>query len=106
MHHAQPPVSVLNTMVTFRLHLGAADEDNGCLKVIPGSHKHGILDDIAIAEIVRRANAVPCVVAAGDAVVLRPHVLHSSSKAERPSHRRVIHIEYSDYVLPNGARWA
>ena len=42
-NHVQPPLEVLNQMITFRLHLDDADENNGCLKVIPGSHKMGIL---------------------------------------------------------------
>lgn len=104
--HVQPPVAILNKMVTFRLHLDSADETNGCLKVIPGTHKYGILKQPEIDEIIRRKIAVPCVVEAGDAVVMRPHILHSSSKAKQPSHRRVVHIEYSNHVLPDGTSWA
>ena len=106
VHHAQAPLAVLNRMITFRLHIDAAAEDNGCLRVIPGTHRHGILTDSEIRRIVNDAAAIPCVVGAGDAVVMRPHVLHSSRKADRPGHRRVVHIEYSDYELPDGAHWA
>ncbi len=106
VHHVQPPVSVLNSMVTFRLHVDPADESNGCLKVIPGTHKYGVLKQIEIDSIVRSKVSVPCIVAAGDAVIMKPHILHSSSKAENPNHRRVIHIEYSSYELPDGAYWA
>ena len=104
--HVQPPVAVLNTMVTFRLHLDPSDEENGCLNVIPGTHEYGILGQTEIDEIVGREIAVPCVVEAGDAVIMRPHILHSSSKAKQPNHRRVVHIEYSSYALPDGASWA
>lgn len=103
--HVQPPVAVLNRMVTFRLHLDSADEENGCLKVIPGTHKYGILKQTEIDEIARSKINVPCVVEAGDAVIMRPHILHSSSKAKQPSHRRVVHIEYSSYDLPDGTNW-
>lgn len=106
IYHVQPPVAVLNNMVTFRLHLDPADETNGCLKVIPGTHKYGILNQTEIDEIVRRETAIHCVVEAGDTVIMRPHLLHSSSKAKRPGHRRVVHVEYSSHVLPQGASWA
>lgn len=104
--HVQPPVAVLDTMLTFRLHLDPADEENGCLKVIPETHRYGILGQSRIDEIVSSENAVACVVEAGDAVIMRPHILHSSSKAKQPGHRRVVHIEYSSYVLPDGTSWA
>lgn len=106
VHHVQPPISVLNSMVTFRLHLDPSDENNGCLKVIPGTHKRGILKQKEIGELVLNKSAVPCVVEAADVVIMRPHILHSSSKANNPSHRRVVHLEYSSYELPDGVSWA
>lgn len=106
VHHVQAPVSVLNKMVTFRLHIDPADEENGCLKVIPGSHKYGILKQTEIDELVSSSIAVPCVVEAGDAVIMRPHILHKSSKAKQPNHRRVVHLEFSSFELPDGAAWA
>ena len=106
VYHVQPPVAVLNRMITFRLHLDSSDEENGCLKVIPGTHRYGILKQTEIDELVERKAMVPCIVDAGDAVIMRPHILHSSSKATQPSHRRVVHIEYSSYALPIGTSWA
>jgi len=105
-HHVQPPIEVLNKMVTFRLHLDAANDENGCLKVIPGSHKSGILKQKEVDNIVEKDEAISCVVDAGDTVVMRPHLLHSSSKALKPKHRRVIHIEFSSYELPDDVFWA
>ena len=37
--HVQPPVSILENILTLRLHLDHADESNGALRVKPGSHK-------------------------------------------------------------------
>ena len=34
VHHVQPPIKVLNNMVTFRIHLDDTNESNGCLKLI------------------------------------------------------------------------
>ena len=44
----QPPVEVLNQMVTFRIHLDDTSQENGCLKVLPKSHRLGVLDHEAI----------------------------------------------------------
>ncbi|MBI3561625.1 MAG: phytanoyl-CoA dioxygenase family protein [Gammaproteobacteria bacterium] len=106
LHHVQPPLAVLNKMITLRLHIDPSDEDNGCLKVIPGSYKLGILQQTQIDAIVQDTRATPCIVAAGDAVIMRPHLLHASSKARQPSHRRVVHLEYSSFTLPAGLGWA
>jgi len=105
IHHVQPPIAVLNSMITFRLHLDPADDKNGCLNVIPETHKLGILKQNEIDELVKTYPTVPCIVESSDAVIMRPHLLHSSSKAEKPDHRRVVHLEYSSYKLPDGVSW-
>lgn len=106
VHHVQPPIDVLNQMVTLRLHIDSTDENNGCLKVIPGTHRQGILKQEEIDKRVKQETHVSCVVGAGGAVIMRPHILHSSSKAKHPSHRRVVHLEYSSFELPSGVNWA
>lgn len=105
-HHVQPPLNVLNQMITFRVHLDPAGDDNGCLKVIPYSHEFGILKQKEIDELVKNSEHVFCEVKAGDVVVMRPHILHSSSKSIIPEHRRVVHIEFSSYELPKEIKWA
>ena len=84
-HHVQPPLEVLNNMVTFRIHLDDATPDNGCLRVIRGSHKLGILSVAEISDHVAASEPVECEVKAGTAFVMRPHLLHASSKAINPS---------------------
>ncbi|MBQ4880202.1 phytanoyl-CoA dioxygenase family protein [Pseudoalteromonas luteoviolacea] len=105
-HHVQPSIDVLNKMVAFRIHLDDCDEDNGCLKVIPNSHQLGILTQNEIDSITQNQPAFSCVVKAGDALIIRPHLLHSSSKSSNPSNRRVVHIEFSSYQLPCNLDWA
>ncbi len=90
----QPPVTVLEDMVTFRVHLDAADRANGCLKVISGTHRFGILSQPEINRIKNIYPMVSCEVNPGDAVVMRPHILHSSEKSLVSGNRRVIHLEY------------
>jgi len=104
--HLQPPLGVLNQMVTIRLHVDDADEEGGCLRVIPGSHQLGILTQDGIDRAVETAKPKACVVASGDAVIMRPLILHSSTKFRRVAHRRVVHLEYSSFELPTGLSWA
>ena len=104
--HVQPPLAVLNQMVTIRLHVDDADEEGGCLRVIPGSHRLGVLPQDEINRTVAAPKPKSCVVASGDAVIMRPLILHSSTKSRRHAHRRVVHLEYSGYELPAGLSWA
>ena len=105
-HHVQPFIDVLEQMVTFRVHLDDADEENGCLKVIRGSHTLGLLSSETIRELTQNTTIDNCIVQAGDMVIMRPHILHASSKSTHPKHRRIVHIEYSSYALPDGLEWA
>ena len=104
--HVQPSIDVLEQMVTFRVHLDDADEENGCLKVIRGSHTLGLLSSETIRELTQNTTIDNCIVQAGDMVIMRPHILHASSKSTHPKHRRIVHIEYSSYALPDGLEWA
>jgi len=105
-HHVQPDVSILNQMVTFRIHLDDTDRYNGCLKLIPKSHENGILSQPEIDQITKESEHYHCEVQAGDMLIMRPHLLHASSKSLRPNRRRVVHVEYSNYVLPKRLEWA
>lgn len=106
VQHVQPLRAVLDCMVTIRLHIDNADQDGGCLSVIPGSHHLGILSQDEIGRTVTISAPRACVVAAGDAVIMHPLVLHSSAKSRKSDHRRVVHLEYSSYELPPGVSWA
>lgn len=104
--HVQPPIEVLQGMITIRVHLDAATVANGCLKLIPGSHSLGLLASGELQENLNRDQAVYCEVPAGGALIMRPHVLYSSEKSAEPLPRRVLHFEYSCYQLPEGVTWA
>ncbi len=105
-HHVQPPESALNQMVTFRIHLDPTDENNGCLKVIPGSHQFGVLPQKMIGNLCKDQKPISCSAREGSILVMRPHLVHASSKATIPGNRRILHVEYSDYRLPPGVSWA
>lgn len=103
--HVQPPTEVLQGMVTLRLHLDDCGSDNGPLRVIPGSHREGKLSPDAITRLRDSKPEQACIVSAGDVVAMSPLILHASSPAASPRHRRVIHIEYTAAALPGGLEW-
>lgn len=103
--HVQPPLELLENMVTIRLHLDAAPKENGCLKVIPRSHQLGLLTSEKINDVVASQEATYCEAKQGSALIMRPHLLHASSKSTLPINRRVLHLELSDWVLPSGVSW-
>ncbi len=105
IHNVQPPVQILEQMLALRFHLDDCDEKNGALKVWPGSHTSGRLKDAGIAEWLSNHDPVTCPVPKGGVMLMRPLLLHASSPATNPTHRRVIHIEYAGLDLPNGLRW-
>ena len=104
--HVQPPIEILETMVTVRLHLDDCDESNGPLRVIPGSHRMGRLDAADIVKSRANQKEVICSMQAGGALLMRPLLLHASSEASAPTHRRVIHLEYAACPLADGLEWA
>lgn len=103
--HVQSPVELLERMLAVRLNLDDADEVNGALRVIPGSHLCGKLSATRIQEFRERSAEVICSVLAGDALLMRPLLLHASSRSHLPRHRRVLHIEYAGFSLPDALEW-
>lgn len=67
----QPPVAILSRMVAVRIHLDDCGSTNGPLRVLPGSHRHGWLDN-DLAEWKARVAEVVCLVGAGGVVSMCP----------------------------------
>jgi ectoine hydroxylase-related dioxygenase (phytanoyl-CoA dioxygenase family) len=102
--YAHAPAQALSRV---RVHLDASTSDNGPLRVVPGSHRGGVLSDQAVMEVVSTNAHVECCVAQGGVIAMRPLIIHSSSKARSAKSRRVLHIEYADYLdLADGVRLA
>ena len=104
--HVQPPASVLEAIVAIRVHLDATGLDNGALRVLPGSHLQGKLDEPTLNETRSRIPEVDCPVGEGGLMVMAPLLLHASSACAQPSRRRVLHLEYAATPLPGGLEWA
>ncbi len=100
----QPPAEVLAQMVAVRIHLDDCGADNGPLRVLPGSHRFGWLDD-QVDVWKKRVPEVVCLVNRGGVVTMCPLLLHASAKSAAVGHRRVIHIEYAAGRLPDGLEW-
>lgn len=103
--HVQPPVALLERMVAVRLHLDDCGAENGPVRVLPGSHRAGRLGPKDIAAWRERTSPVECIVPRGGLLVMRPLLLHASSPATVPAHRRVLHLEYAADSLPDGLEW-
>ena len=103
--HVHPPEGILAGMITLRLHLDDCDASNGALKVITGSHRCGKISTNEVARVSSSGVQIICKVPKGGALLMRPLLLHASSPAESPRHRRVLHIEYATQKLPNGLEW-
>lgn len=103
--HVQPPVQVLENMLAVRIHLDPCGPDNGPVRVIDGSHRHGRLSADQIDALRRVEPEQDCLVEQGGILAFRPLLLHASAPAIVPAHRRVIHIEYAVHALPAPLEW-
>ncbi|GAA5494320.1 hypothetical protein Rhal01_00480 [Rubritalea halochordaticola] len=92
--HVHAPDQVLQNMITIRLHLDDTPASNGALRVMPGSHLKGKINTALIPAMVNSGEHV-CECLAGDLLVMSPLILHASHKSQKPSRRRIIHIEYA-----------
>lgn len=105
--YAQAPASALQQILALRLHLDDCGEENGPMRVIPGTHGLGILSDAEIERHTTYDDPVDCLAARGGVVAMRPLVIHASSKSRSQAQRRVLHIEYAVVKeFPGGLRLA
>lgn len=98
----QPPLEILENMITFRIHLDDTDEHNGALKVIPGSH----LKKVHRADTIDHTEEVFCNVPAGSVMVMKPLLMHASGRTANQRNRRVLHLEFCSLPLPAPLQWA
>lgn len=104
--HVQPPVALLEQVVTLRIHLDPCDAENGALKVLPGTHVMGRLGAEQIQHCRQDGGEVLCEMGTGDVLLMRPLLLHASGKSTSERHRRILHLEYCGVELPGGLEWS
>ncbi|HSH92637.1 MAG TPA: phytanoyl-CoA dioxygenase family protein, partial [Roseimicrobium sp.] len=92
--YARPPREVMEDLLAVRLHLDDCDATNGPLRVASGSHRHGIFKCVEIPSMLQKSEEVACLAKEGEILLMRPLLLHASSPATAPKHRRVLHFVY------------
>lgn len=104
VHYVQPPAALLEQLVAVRVHLDDCGERDGPLNIVPGSHRFGRLSPEESLHLRAVSGLRSCVAGRGDIVLLRPLLLHSSSKATGTSRRRVLHYLFAP-ATPQGLGW-
>ena len=99
----QPPAAVLENVCTVRIHLDDCGATNGALKVVPGSHRRGVVLPPDVAALTPAA--CTCAVPAGGAMLMKPLLLHASNRSHGTRPRRVVHLEFASVELPAGLGW-
>lgn len=99
--HVEAPAWLLEQMLTARLHLDKVTEENGPLRVLPGSHRDGKGSSTT-------GNEVRVLCDRGDVLLMRPLLSHCSGHSAEGTnrHRRILHLEFSGVrELPDGYAW-
>jgi ectoine hydroxylase-related dioxygenase (phytanoyl-CoA dioxygenase family) len=103
--YVQAPQAVLEQLVAVRVHLDDCAMEDGPLRVVPGSHLRGPLTPDEAVVLRQASTEVACIAPRGAALVLRPLLLHASSKSTGQSQRRVLHYLFGPAQLPLGLQW-
>ncbi len=101
----------LDKLVSVLMYLDDANKENGCLWVIPGSHKHGVLQGLknrgvlgalyTDVDLLER-EAMPADFPAGSVLYFHPDLVHGSQSNRSNTNRRVFVVAYQ----PGGLhRW-
>ncbi|MCF7568764.1 phytanoyl-CoA dioxygenase family protein [Sabulilitoribacter arenilitoris] len=100
-----PTEDISKKTFSMRIHLDDTSIKNGALKVIPGSHNKRLNDD-EIKLITTNSIPFTSEVASGGVQLIKPLLLHASSKTKVQKRRRVLHFEFSSIELPNHLEYA
>ena len=100
----QPDTKILENIFTIRIHLDDTSSENGALKVLNKSHLKSVfrIDKIDFAT----EQEVVCDVNSGGIMIMKPLLFHGSNKTTNDKNRRVIHIEFSNKILPERIQWS
>lgn len=87
-----------HSVLAASVHLDATDEENGCLYVIPGSHKLGPLESEGASHTVDYTleSGTPCPAHAGDVLFFNYLTIHGSGVNRSTRTRRNVLFQYRD----------
>ncbi|CAM4140952.1 phytanoyl-CoA dioxygenase family protein [Paenibacillus alkaliterrae] len=89
-----------HSMLAASIHLDDADTENGCLRVIPGSHKQGPLQHVGMHYLNHKEHPIssgtPCPAEAGDVLFFNYLTIHGSDVNRSTRTRRNVLIQYRD----------
>ena len=102
--HVQPPLTVMQSILSMRIHLTTCGNEDGPLMVIPESHKEGYIPFAGLGGYVSDKEVEICA-EIGDVLLFSPLLLHSSQKVTSDEQRCVLHLELSGYQFDNGLQW-
>lgn len=103
--HVEPPIALLEAMLTLRIHLDPVPHDNAPLLIAPGSHRLGRILEGDVEASVACCGTVACAADRGDVWIYATPILHASARAVRPARRRVLQVDYSAGALPGALAW-
>jgi len=98
-----PPTSILNNILTIRIHLDDMTKDNGPVRVIPQSHLSGKINFDHNKHLLSKE--IICEAKSGDIMLMKPMILHASNKSKNLKPRRVLHLEFSSLNLNEPLGW-
>ena len=105
--YAHAPTVALSQVVALRIHLDDSNAANGPLRVLPRTHRLGVLTDEAVRQYAMHMAPVDCLVGRGGILAMKPLLIHASSKSTSRVPRRVIHVEYAScFELGSGLELA
>jgi hypothetical protein len=105
--YAHAPAWALDQIVALRVSLDDSLLSNGPLRVLPHSHRGGVLSEQEVDRLSHSIAPVDCVAPSGSVVAMRPLTVHASSKCVDDRPRRVLHVEYAATIyLQSGIQLA
>jgi hypothetical protein len=103
--HVEPPFRLIEDMLTARIHVDPVSMANSPLRIAPGSHRLGRIEESAIDGTVERCGTAACLAERGDLWLYRTAILHASDRSRSAAARRVLQVDFSSDDLPGGLEW-
>jgi hypothetical protein len=104
--HVEPPISILQGMLSLRLFVDDCGEDDGPLEVAIGSHRYGRVPAREVPDIASKSRTFTATGRAGDVLAMKALAIHRSKRASLPSRRGTLHVDYAAVELPAPLEWA